>query len=183
MVLDLLQYDAELDDPNRRNFDSIRELIRRCHEEEGAKTRLLSQAALLVRSLYRAGVIRMRRDTNTDYLWAVVASDLQWDFSLHQALSLFLVQTLDLLNPESEDYVFDVITLVESVLEDPDAILRKQVDKLKGSWSPSSRARGSSTRSAWSASRKSPIPSRSPTSSTAPTTASAASTPGCAART
>jgi len=74
----------------------------------------------------------MQRDTSTDYLWAVVASDLQWDFSLHQALSLFLVQTLDLLNPESEDYVFDVITLVESVLEDPDAILRKQVDKLKG---------------------------------------------------
>lgn len=132
MVLDLLQYDAELDDPNRRNFDSIRELIRRCHEEEGGKTRLLSQAALLARSLYRAGVIRMKRDTNTDYLWVVVASDLQWDFSLHQALSLFLVQTLDLLSPDHEDYVFDLITLVESVLEDPDAILRRQVDKLKG---------------------------------------------------
>jgi superfamily II RNA helicase len=131
MVLNLLQHDAEVDDPGRRNFDSLRELIRLCHEEEGAKARLLSQAAVLVRSLYRAGVVRTVRDTAGDYRWVVVAADLQWDFSLHQALSLFLVETLDLLNVESESYAFDVLTLVESVLEDPEAILRRQVDKIK----------------------------------------------------
>jgi len=131
MVLNLLQRDAELDDANLRNFDSLRDLIRRCHEEEGAKTRLLSQAAVLVRSLYRSGIIRMRRDQRTDYLWAVVADDLQWDFSLHQALSLYLVETLGLLPEESETYVLDLVTLVESILENPEAILRKQVDKLK----------------------------------------------------
>jgi hypothetical protein len=131
MVLDLLQRDAELDDPDLRNFDSLRDLIARCHDEEGAKTRHLSQAAVLVRSLYRAGIIRMKRDTNTDYLWAVVAEDLQWDFSLHHALSLYLVETIGLLNQESETYALDLMTLVESILEDPDIILRKQVDKIK----------------------------------------------------
>ncbi|MES1243694.1 MAG: DUF3516 domain-containing protein [Acidobacteriota bacterium] len=131
MVLDLLQRDAELDDPDLRNFDSLRDLIARCHDEEGAKARHLSQAAVLVRSLYRAGILRMKRDTNTGYLWAVVAEDLQWDFSLHHALSLYLVETIGLLNQESETYALDLMTLVESILEDPDVVLRKQVDKIK----------------------------------------------------
>ena len=132
MVLNLLQRDAELDDPNLRNFDSLRDLIRRCHEEEGGKARLLTQAAVLVRSLYRAGIIRMKRDARTDYLWTVVAEDLQWDFSLHQALSLYLVETIGQIERESETYVPDLITLVESILENPEIVLRKQVDKLKG---------------------------------------------------
>ncbi len=131
MVLNLLQRDAELDDPNLRNFDSLRDLIRRCHEEEGSKKRLLTHAAVLVRSLYRAGIIRMKRDLYTKYRWAVVAEDLQWDFSLHQALSLYLVETITQLQPESETYVPDLVTLVESVLENPEAVLRKQVDKIK----------------------------------------------------
>ncbi len=131
MVLNLLQRDAELDDPNLRNFDSLRDLIRRSHEEEGSKKRLLTQAAVLVRSLYRAGIIRMKKDLYSEYLWAVVAEDLQWDFSLHQALSLYLVETITQIEPTSETYVPDLITLVESVLENPEAVLRKQVDKLK----------------------------------------------------
>ncbi|HEY9422503.1 MAG TPA: DUF3516 domain-containing protein, partial [Thermoanaerobaculia bacterium] len=131
MVLNLLQRDAELDDPNLRNFDSLRDLIRRSHEEEGSKKRLLAHAAVLVRSLYRSRIIRMKRDTSTNYLWAVVAEDLQWDFSLHQALSLYLVETIGLLEHQSETYVPDLITLVESVLENPEAVLRKQVDKIK----------------------------------------------------
>jgi superfamily II RNA helicase len=132
MVLDLLQRDAELDDPNTRNFDSLREVIRRSHEDDATKGRLLRHAAVLVRSLYRSGVLGMSRDTKSSYLWVVVAEDLQWDFSLHQSLSLYLVETLSALELDSETYALDVITLVESILEDPTAVLRKQVDKLKG---------------------------------------------------
>src|SRR5690606_1656744 len=57
--------------------------------------------------------------------------ELQDDFSLHQALSLYLIDTLPLLDRESPDYPFDVLTLCEAIVEDPDQILRKQVDKLK----------------------------------------------------
>jgi Domain of unknown function (DUF3516)/DEAD/DEAH box helicase/Helicase conserved C-terminal domain len=131
MVLNLLQRDVEQDDPGRRNFASLRELIARSHEDEGTKARLLSHAAALVRSLYRAGVLRMARDTTSPYLWVVVAQELQWDFSLHQALSLYLVETLQTLDPESPDYALDVITLAEAVLEDPEIVLRKQADRAK----------------------------------------------------
>ena len=58
--------------------------------------------------------------------------ELQDDFSLHQALSLYLIDTLPLLNRESPDYPFDVLTLCEAIVEDPDQILRRQVDKQKG---------------------------------------------------
>ncbi|ACB77056.1 DEAD/DEAH box helicase [Opitutus terrae] len=57
--------------------------------------------------------------------------DLQEDFSLHQALSLYLIDTLPLLDRESPDYPFDVLTLCEAIVEDPEQILRRQVDKLK----------------------------------------------------
>ena len=58
--------------------------------------------------------------------------ELQEDFSLHQALSLYLIDTLPLLARESPDYPFDVLTLCEAIVEDPDQILRRQVDKEKG---------------------------------------------------
>ena len=131
MVLSLLQRDAEQNDPSRKNFDSLRELIRRSHEDEGTKARHLAFAAVLVRSLYRAGILEMARDSKTNYLWVVVAEGLQWDFSLHQALSLYLIETLGLLDMQAEDYTLDLLTLVESILEDPEVVLRRQVDKLK----------------------------------------------------
>ena len=131
MVLDLVQRDAELDNPSSDNFWSLRELIRRCHEDEAGKRRLLRHAALLVRSLHRTGVLKMRRDTRSGYLWVVVDEELQREFSLHQALSLYLVEAIEGLDRESPDYALDLLSLVEAVLEDPEVILRRQVDKAK----------------------------------------------------
>ncbi len=67
---------------------------------------------------------------------------MQDDFSLHQALSLYLIDTLRLLNRASPDYPFDVLTLCEAIVEDPDAILRRQVDKLKSEKLEEMRAAG-----------------------------------------
>ena len=58
--------------------------------------------------------------------------DLQEDFSMDQALSLYLLETIPLLEPDSETHALDLLTLVESILENPELILRQQLDKLKG---------------------------------------------------
>jgi len=131
-ILALLQRDAERDDPDARNFDSLRELIRRSHEDDAAKRRHLSHAAVLVRSLYRAEVIQMVEDVDGGYRWVVPAEDLQWDFSLLQALALYVVQTIERLDPESPDYPLDVLSLVEAILEDPRIVLLRQEKKRKG---------------------------------------------------
>ena len=63
---------------------------------------------------------------------AVVNADLGEDFSIHHALSLYLLHVLPVLEKTSETYALDVLTFVESILEDPEPILRRQLDKLKG---------------------------------------------------
>ena len=50
---------------------------------------------------------------------------------MDQALSLYLLETIPLLDPESPDYALDLVTLVESILENPEIILRRQLDKIK----------------------------------------------------
>ena len=51
---------------------------------------------------------------------------------MDQTLSLYLLETIPLVNPEQEDFALVVLSLVESILEDPDLILRRQLDKVKG---------------------------------------------------
>ena len=127
MVLSLLQRDEG--EGAARNFSPLRDLIARCHEDDGVKRRLVKQAAVLVRSLYRAGIIGLAGERPYR---VVVAEDLQWDFSLHQALSLFALSVLEELDSASPTYAVDAVTVVESILEDPDVILRRQVDRAKG---------------------------------------------------
>ncbi|HTS01899.1 MAG TPA: DUF3516 domain-containing protein, partial [Thermoanaerobaculia bacterium] len=112
-----------------RNFAALRDLIARCHEVDATKRRLVKQAAVLVRSLYRAGIIVLSGEGPRR---VVVAEDLQWDFSLHQALSLFALSALEELDPASPTYAVDVLSVVESILEDPDVVLRRQADREKG---------------------------------------------------
>ena len=57
--------------------------------------------------------------------------ELQEDFSLDQALSLYLLDTIKLIDIQSPNHALDVLTLAESIVEDPDFILRKQLDKIK----------------------------------------------------
>jgi len=129
MLLDLLLRDAELDDPSRRNFAAIREIVEGSHGDDTSKRRLIAFAAVLVRSLHRAGIVKMARDVASPYFWVTVASDLQLDFSLHQALSLFLVETLQLLDRSAPDHALSMLTLAESILEDPEVILRRQQER------------------------------------------------------
>ncbi len=57
--------------------------------------------------------------------------ELQEDFSMDQALSLYLFDTIPLVDPQQPDYALILLTLVESIIEDPDIILRKQLDREK----------------------------------------------------
>jgi superfamily II RNA helicase len=99
------------------------EIVMLSHESDDKKRKHLVRARVLFRSLVDADIIHVEGRS------VKVAADLQTDFSLHQALSLFLVETLFQLDPASESYPLDVCSLVESVLEDPKAILLRQQDK------------------------------------------------------
>jgi superfamily II RNA helicase len=101
-------------------------LIKRS-DEPPAKKRIHGKRAIsILKSLLDANIVARRPDGGVE-----VHVDLQEDFSLHHALSLWLVDTVALIQAESETYALDVLTLVESILDNPDFILRQQADALK----------------------------------------------------
>lgn len=110
---------------------ALRDLINDCHETPTKKRALRQRAWQLFRALVERKIIEfIPREPSGRRLR--VNLELQDDFSLHQALSLYLIDTLPLLERESPDYPFDVLTLCEAIVEDPEQILRRQVDKQKG---------------------------------------------------
>ncbi len=113
---------------------AMRDLIADSHETPHRKGLLRRRAWQLFRGLIERGIVeptRRRGEPMTGGRKLRVNVELQEDFSLHHALSLFLIDTLPALDAASPDHALDVLTLCESIVEDPDAILRKQVDKLK----------------------------------------------------
>ena len=110
---------------------AVRRLIDDCHETPPQKKALRRRAWQLFRALLERGIIEwIPREPSGRKLR--VNLELQADFSLHQALSLYLIDTLPLLDRAGPDYPFDVLTLCEAIVEDPEPILYRQVDKLKG---------------------------------------------------
>ena len=95
-----------------------------------AKKAHRTRAWQLFRALVARGVVEFMPQT-ADGAKLRVNVDLQEDFSMDQALSLYLLETLPLLDGDSPDYALDVLTLVESILENPELILRKQLDRIK----------------------------------------------------
>ena len=110
---------------------NMRRLIRRSHETPKAKKQHYRRAWQLFRSLLNRKIIEfVPPDADNTYLRVNV--ELQDDFSMDQVLSLYLLETVPLLDPNAPDYTLDLVTLVESILEDPEIILRRQLDRLKG---------------------------------------------------
>ena len=109
---------------------AMQQLIARCHESPKAKKALMKRAWQLFRSLVERKIIEFIPRTESG-AYLRVNADLQDDFSMDQALSLYLHETISLVDPQSPDYALDLITLVESIMEDPELILRKQLDRVK----------------------------------------------------
>jgi hypothetical protein len=62
----------------------------------------------------------------------MLAEALQDDFALNQPLASFALAAFDLLDPESETFSLDVLSVVEAILDDPFPVLMAQANKAKG---------------------------------------------------
>ena len=110
---------------------AMRDLIRDSHETDRAKKGHFKRGWQLFRSLVQRHIVEIvgPHDRGSKVR---VNVELQDDFSMNQALSLYLLETIPLLDPDSLDYPLDLLTLIESILENPELILRRQLDKVKG---------------------------------------------------
>jgi superfamily II RNA helicase len=126
---------------SRRGEDgcrAMRALISRSHESAKDKAAHRARAMQLFRSLVERKIVEIVPPAARPAPGPGGASaklrinvDLQENFSLDQSLSLFLLDALPLLDAESPEHALDVLTLVESILENPELVLRKQLDMLK----------------------------------------------------
>ncbi len=106
-------------------------LIGRTHGNDGNKKHERRRASQLFRSLVSADVAEVVRNDGRPGSFMRICPGFQESFSLNQSLSLYLVEALDLLDPESETYALDVLSLVEAILENPTIILLRQTDRIK----------------------------------------------------
>ena len=116
-----------------RNTDgaaAMRSLIKDSHEAPKSKKALTRRAWQLFRALLERQIVEIIPRTDSGARVRVNV-ELQDEFSMNQTLSLYLLDTLKLLDPADPSYPLSVLTLVESILENPEPILRKQLDKIK----------------------------------------------------
>ena len=130
VVVNVLRREQEAADASRP-YRSVIELVDSSHESLARKRRLRRDAAKLVRGLRRAGIVRLSRAADSPRRRLCVSDELDWDFSPHHALSLYLVEASGLLDPAEPDYARDLLSLVEAILEDPRALLYAQLDRIK----------------------------------------------------
>jgi superfamily II RNA helicase len=89
------------------------------------------RAAAYFRTLRRAKLVDLVTTEHARRPVVEVSAELQRDFSLNQTLSLYLLEALAVLDRDAPTYALDVLTLVEAIVEDPDPVLRRQLDLLK----------------------------------------------------
>lgn len=113
-------------------FYAMRHLLEENHEPRAAQRKHILKAIRLYRALRDAGVVQQLDEPDADGRHARLMVDLQRDFALDQPLSPFALAALELLGKESPTYTLDVISLIESTLEDPRQLLMAQQHKARG---------------------------------------------------
>jgi hypothetical protein len=125
MVLDVVDRPG---DP----FVAMRRLLTDNHEPRKKQLQHIREAIGIARSLLQAGVLERLPEPEPDGRRYDLTLDLPPDFALNQPLSTFALAAIDLLDPESETYALDVVSVIEATLDDPRQILSAQLNKAKG---------------------------------------------------
>ncbi|HEX5493438.1 MAG TPA: DUF3516 domain-containing protein [Mycobacteriales bacterium] len=113
-------------------FAAMRHLLTDNHEDRPAQVAHVRRAIAIYRALLAAGVVE-RLDTPDEQGRTVrLTVDLQLDFALNQPLSPFALAAIELLDPNSPDYTLDVLSVIESTLDNPRQVLSAQRFKARG---------------------------------------------------
>ncbi len=122
----------------------IRSLVFDNHEPRARQFELARRALEILRTLRAAGVVDILEPTAPGRLADLrLTVDLQPNFALNQPLSPFALAAIELLDPDPSTgsgtagvgtghYALDVVSVIESTLDDPRPILSQQQYKARG---------------------------------------------------
>nr|WP_207383955.1 DEAD/DEAH box helicase [Mycolicibacterium komanii]CRL71948.1 superfamily II RNA helicase [Mycolicibacterium komanii] len=125
MILDVVD---RPDDP----FEAMRRLLTDNHEPRKRQLHHIREAVGIARSLLQAGVVERLDEPGPDGRRYRLTVDLPPNFALYQPLSTFALAAVDVLDPASETFALDVVSVIEATLEDPRQILAAQLNKARG---------------------------------------------------
>ena len=112
-------------------FQAMKRLLTDNHEDRKAQRRHISHAIAIYRSLLAGGVVEQLPEPDEQGRRARLTVDLQPEFALNQNLSTFALAAFELLDPESPTYALDIVSIIESILDDPRPILQAQLNKAR----------------------------------------------------
>jgi superfamily II RNA helicase len=113
-------------------FESMRHLLEDNHEERPAQRKHILRAIAIYRALLAAGVVERLDEPDEQGRIVRLTVDLQFDFALNQPLSPFALAAIDLLDVESPSYALDVVSIVESIVDNPRPVLSAQQFRARG---------------------------------------------------
>jgi superfamily II RNA helicase len=113
-------------------FAAMRHLLTDNHEDRAAQRRHIRRAIAIYRALLAGGVVERLAEPDAEGRSVRLTVDLQFDFALNQPLSPFALAAIELLDPDSPGYPLDVLSVIESTLDNPRQVLSAQQYKARG---------------------------------------------------
>jgi superfamily II RNA helicase len=113
-------------------YQAFKHLLRDNHEDRAKQRKHIHHAIEIYRALLAGGVVERLETPDELGRYVRLTVDLQYDFALNQPLSTFALAAIDLLDRMSESYALDVLSVIESTLDDPRQILAAQRFRARG---------------------------------------------------
>ena len=113
-------------------FAAMRHLLTENDEPPERRRTHIHRALAIYRGLLSTEVVEQLPEPDELGRTARLTVDLQPEFALNQPLSPFALAAVDLLDRDSETYALDLVSVIESTLEDPRPVLSAQRSKARG---------------------------------------------------
>ncbi|OFL99778.1 DEAD/DEAH box helicase [Corynebacterium sp. HMSC071F07] len=114
-------------------YEHMKHLLRTNHDTRSKQNQDILTAIELFRGLLNSGVVQKSTKGLDIYGRPYhLVRELPRDFALNQPLGPFALAALTLLDPESETYTLDVISVFEAILDDPRQVLVAQQKQRRG---------------------------------------------------
>src|SRR5271154_1539411 len=113
-------------------FAAMRHLLTDNHEDRAARRRHIHRAIEIYRALLAGGLVERLAAPDEEGRLVRLTVALQYDFALTQPLSPFALAAIELLDPQTPSYPLDVLSVIESTLDDPRQVLSAQQFRARG---------------------------------------------------
>ena len=111
---------------------AMQQIIRNAHITPEKKQIIGRKTFKIFRSLLERNIVELHANANEKKHKISLNIELQEEFSIFQSLGIWLLDEMAQLEKEDDNYAFDLLTLVESTVENPRAVLVAQEKKERG---------------------------------------------------